>query len=379
MGDGKPTMVVSRKRVVVAMSGGVDSSLTAYLLKESAYEVIGATLRIWDSGKGFPSHGSLDRYGCCGVSDVEDARGVARKLGIPFYVLNLKEQFEEEVISYFCREYLEARTPNPCILCNEKVKFGALLGKAQELEAAFVSTGHYARVEYDKARGRYLLKRGKDPKRDQSYVLFSLSQNQLGHALFPLGYSRKEDVRKKAMDLGLRVHEKPESQEICFIPGMDYRPFLRKRASRPIVPGDIVDTQGRVLGKHNGLPFYTIGQRKGLGICAGRPLYVVGFDRERNLLIVGEKREVYGTGLIADRVNWIAMDELRQPIRVKAKVRYAHRGADAIVAPSGDYTVKVEFMQPQEAITPGQAVVFYDGDMILGGGWIERAIAGRET
>ncbi len=361
------------------MSGGVDSSLTAYLLKESAYEVIGAIMRIWDSGKGLPSHRSLDRYGCCGVSDVEDARSVAQKLGIPFYVINLKEQFEEEVISYFCREYLEARTPNPCILCNEKVKFGALLGKARELEAAFVSTGHYARTEYDKTRGRYLLKRGKDVKKDQSYVLFSLSQNQLAHALFPLGYSRKEDVRKKAMDLGLRVHDKPESQEICFIPGMDYRPFLRRRVSQGIVPGDIVDTQGRILGRHKGLPFYTIGQRKGLGLSAGRPLYVVGFDREKNLMFVGGKQEVYGSELIADRVNWIAMDELRQPIRVKAKIRYSHREADAIVEPSGDSTVKVEFMQPQEAITPGQAVVFYDGDIVLGGGWIKRAITTKET
>ena len=334
-------MTGTQKRVLAAMSGGVDSSLTAYLLKEAGYEVIGATMHIWGVEKDLPSDRPTDLYGCCGVSAVEDARRVAQQLGIPFFVLNLQEQFEEEVISYFCEEYLRARTPNPCILCNERVKFGALLGKARELEASFISTGHYARAEYDQARGRYLLKRGKDAKKDQSYVLFSLSQDQLSHALFPLGYSRKEDVRKKARELGLRVHDRPESQEICFIPGVDYRPFLRSRVSRKIEAGDIVDTKGRILGRHKGLPFYTIGQRKGLGIPAGKPLYVVGFDREKNRLIVGEKREVYGTGLIADRVNWIAIDKLRHSLRVKAKIRYAHREADATVEPSTDGTVNV--------------------------------------
>jgi len=361
------------------MSGGVDSSLTAYYLKEAGYDVIGATMRIWDSKNDLPPYAPGNLSGCCGVSGVEDARRVAQQLGIPFYVLDLREQFEQEVISYFCEEYLKARTPNPCILCNEKVKFGALLTKARGLEAAFISTGHYARVGYDRARGRYLLKRGKDARKDQSYVLFSLSQKQLSRALFPLGYSRKEDVRKKAKGLGLRVHEKPESQEICFIPGVDYRPFLRSRASRKIQPGDIVDTQGRVLGKHEGLPFYTIGQRRGLGLSAGKPLYVVGFDRERNLVIVGEKREASCSGLIAHRVNWIAIDELSHPIKVKAKIRYAHREADAVIAPSTKGTVKLVFAQPQEAITPGQAVVFYDGDMVMGGGWIEKAITDRDV
>ena len=372
-------MVMNRKRVLVAMSGGVDSSLTAYFLKEAGYDVIGATMRIWDSGNDLPPYAPGDLPGPCGVSGVEDARGVAQQLGIPFYVLDLRGQFEREVISYFCEEYLKARTPNPCILCNEKIKFGALLTKARELEAAFISTGHYAMVEYDRSRGRYLLKRGKDAKKDQSYVLFSLSQNQLSHALFPLGCAQKVDVKKKASDLGLRVHEKPESQEICFIPELDYRPFLRNRTSRKIAAGDIVDTQGRILGRHEGLPCYTIGQRRGLGLSAGKPLYVVALDRERNLVIVGEKREGYCSGLIADRVNWITMEELLHPVRVKAKIRYAHREADAVVAPSADGTVKVVFAQPQEAITPGQAVVFYEGDMVMGGGWIERAITGGDV
>jgi tRNA-specific 2-thiouridylase len=373
------SMIVNGTRVIVAMSGGVDSTVAAYLLKEAGYEVIGATMHVRHPDKDFPSHTPGGRCGCCGVSSVEDARRIAQQLGIPFSVLDLRKQFDREVISYFCEEYLKGRTPNPCILCNEKVKFGALLTKAGELGAPFISTGHYARVEYDPARGRYLLKRGKDAKKDQSYVLFSLSQDQLSHALFPLGCSRKADVRKKARDVGLTVHDRPESQEICFIPGTDYRSFLRKRAARGIEAGDIVDTHGRVLGRHEGLPFYTIGQRRGLGLSAGKPLYVVGFDRGRNLVIVGEKREVCGGKLIANRVNWIAIEELHHPIAVKAKIRSTHREADAVVAPSEDGAVKVEFAQPQEAITPGQAVVFYDGDVVMGGGWIDRAIRGRET
>lgn len=361
------------------MSGGVDSAVAAYLLKEAGYEVIGATMHIRDPGKDLPPRTPGAPCACWGVSSVEDARRTAQQLGIPFSVLDLRKQFEREVISSFCEEYLKGRTPNPCILCNEKVKFEALLTKARELEAPFISTGHYARVEYDPERGRYLLKRGKDAKKDQSYVLFSLSQDHLSHAVFPLGCSRKADVREKARDLSLRVHDRPESQEICFIPVADYRSFLRSRATRGIEAGGIVDTQGRILGRHEGLPFYTIGQRRGLGLSAGKPLYVVGFDRGRNLVVVGEKREVCGDGLIADRVNWIAIENLHHPIEVKAKIRSTHREADAVVAPSSDGAVKVEFTQPQEAITPGQAVVFYDGDVVMGGGWIDRAIRSRGT
>jgi tRNA-specific 2-thiouridylase len=295
-------------------------------------------------------------------------------LGIPFSVLNLREQFEQEIIGYFCREYLNARTPNPCVPCNKQVKFRALLRKARELAADFVSTGHYARVEYHRGSRRYLLKRGKDPKKDQSYFLFSLNQNQLARTLFPIGYFRKEDVRNKTKKVGLRVHDKRESQEICFIPGMDYRPFLKRRLSRETEAGDIVNSKGHVLGRHKGLPFYTIGQRRGLGVSAGKPLYVVGFDKGRNLVFVGEKQEVYSSALIADQLNWIAMEELRQPMRVTARIRSTHREADAMVEPLGRATVRVTFPQPQEAITPGQAVVFYDGEIVLGGGWIQKGI-----
>jgi len=360
------------------MSGGVDSSVTAYLLREAGYEVIGITMLMWEGEDEYRPHKPMNSAEFRRVSHADDARRVAQELRIPHSVLNLKDQFEEEIITYFCGEYLNARTPNPCVLCNKKVKFGALLRKARDLDAAFVSTGHYARVEYDPLRKRYLLKRGKDAKKDQSYFLCALSQNQLAHALFPLGSFRKDDVREKAMNLGLTVHEKPESQEICFTPGMDYRPFLKRRVSGEIAAGDIVDTQGRVLGRHKGLPFYTIGQRRGLGLAAGKPLYVVGLDKERNLVVVGEKQEVYSKGLVAGRMNWIAIDDLREPIEVKAKIRYAHKEAHAIVEPLGNDTVKVEFMKPQEAITPGQAVVFYDGETVIGGGWIERMITDRE-
>lgn len=358
------------------MSGGVDSSLAAYLLKEAGYDVIGVTMRMWDPVRNSPSGVTANASGSRATSHEEDARRVAQQLGIPLFVLNLVEKFEQEIIGYFCREYLNARTPNPCVFCNKQVKFRALLGKARELAADFVSTGHYARVEYHRGSRRYLLKRGKDPKKDQSYFLFSLNQNQLARTLLPLGDFQKEDVRNKARKLGLRAHEKLESQEICFIPGMDYRPFLKRRLSRGTETGDIVNSKGHVLGRHKGVPYYTIGQRRGLGIAAEKPLYVVGFDKERNLVFVGEKQEVYSLALVADQLNWIAMDELRQPMRVTARIRSTHREADALVEPSGRGMVRVTFTQPQEAITPGQAVVFYEGEIVLGGGWIQKAIKG---
>ncbi len=351
------------------MSGGVDSSLAASLLKEKGYEVVGATMRIW---KG--EEGRSGPYRCCGANDVEDARRVAQQIGIPFYVVNLAEEFEREVIRYFCEEYRRGKTPNPCILCNERVKFGSLLKKAQELEADYLATGHYARVEFDEKTGRFLLKKGVDQRKDQSYVLFSLTQKQLHFALFPLGEYRKEEVRQRAFQLGLRVHDKPESQEVCFVQEPSYHPFLSEKLKESIEPGPILDKKGKVLGRHQGIPFYTIGQRKGLRLARGKPLYVIEIDRERNAIIVGEEEEVYGDTFIVDWVNWIAPTRLSSSFSAQVKIRYNHPGSEATLSAKEEDKVEVRFNTPQKAITPGQAAVFYEGDAVLGGGWIKEVV-----
>lgn len=351
------------------MSGGVDSSVAASLLKEMGYEVVGATMRIWKGGE---SRESVDR--CCGAGDVEDARRVAQQIRIPFYVVNLAEEFEREVIQYFCEEYRRGKTPNPCILCNERVKFGSLLKKARELDADYLATGHYARVEFDEKTGRYGLKKGVDQRKDQSYVLFSLTQEQLHFALFPLGEYRKEKVRQQAFELGLRVHDKPESQEICFIQEASYHSFLLEKLGESIEPGPILDREGRVLGTHQGIPFYTVGQRRGLRLAVGRPLYVVEIDRAKNAIIVGEEEEVYGHTFTADSVNWIASPRLSPSFSAYVKIRYNHPGSEAILSATGEDKVVVRFKEPQKAITPGQAAVFYEKDQVLGGGWIKEII-----
>jgi tRNA-specific 2-thiouridylase len=365
----------NRSRIVVAMSGGVDSSVAAHLVIQEGYEVIGVNMRLW---KPLDSDLAREKHsGCCHVRDIEDARRVAQVLDIPFYVINFTREFARDVIDYFCREYLEGRTPNPCILCNEKVKFGRLWDNARALGAGMIATGHYARVEYDRAGQRYLLLKGVDWRKDQSYVLFSLSQEQLSHIRLPLGGRPKDWVRKRARDLGLRVSDKKDSQELCFVPGGNYRDFLRKRLGSLSSPGPIVDRQGRVLGMHQGISDFTIGQRRGLGACVGYPLYVVEIETRRNSVVVGPEKEALVDRLVASRINWVGTSSLTGPQRVDARIRYNHPGAEAIVDPISKDRAVVHFKTPQRAVTPGQAVVFYEGDVVLGGGWIDGRENGR--
>jgi len=363
--------------VVVAMSGGVDSSVTAAVLKDEGYEVIGVTMQIWPSDH---QAGQADRFeGCCSLAAVEDARWVAHKLHIPYYVLNFRELFARKVIADFCEEYRCGRTPNPCIRCNQHIKFDALLTKARELDADYIATGHYARIEYDEARSRYLLRKGLDVQKDQSYVLYMMKQDQLAHTLMPLGKLTKDKVRQLARELGLKVATKPESQEICFIPDNNYGDFLKDQMPEAVRAGPIIHRDGRVLGQHDGIIFYTIGQRRGLGISTRRPLYVVAIDKSKNTVIVGEEKDLYGDQLIASDVNWVAVERVKRPTRIKAKIRYRHQEADALLTPLDHDRTHIRFENPQKAITPGQAVVFYDGDLVIGGGTILEAALSDEV
>lgn len=368
-------MVVAqrRPRVLVAMSGGVDSSVTAALLVEQGYECIGVTMNTWTDD--IPEDVQMNRHsGCCSISAVEDARQVADMLGIPYYVFNFQGKFAETVIDYFVDEYARGRTPNPCIACNRYVKFHAFLHRARQLDCDYIATGHYARVGWDDRTQRWLLGKARDQSKDQTYVLYNLSQDALAHTIFPLGTWLKSEVREKARQLGLPVHDKPDSQEICFVLDNDYAGFVAAKAPEAMVPGPILTKAGEVVGTHTGLPQYTVGQRRGLGLATGKPVYVVELDPERNALVVGEDAEVYSDALLASDLNWISVDQLTRPVRVTAKIRHGPREAGCVLTPLSGGQVRVDFDQPQRAITPGQAVVFYQGGWVLGGGTIDRAI-----
>ena len=358
------------ERVVVGMSGGVDSSVAAALLVEQGYDVVGVTLRVWPWREpGDP----VKRFGsCCSVESVDDARHVARTLGIPHYLLNSEAEFARAVIDPFVDAYRVGRTPIPCVACNRDLKFGSLLGRARAWDAAAVATGHYARVTRDAATGRHLLWRGRDPRKDQSYFLWPLTQEQLAAARFPVGGLAKTEVRAHARRLGLVTAEKPESQEICFIPDNDYRGFLRRRDATMFRPGPIVDTGGAVLGTHAGLAAYTVGQRKGLGLASGRALHVIDLDPETNAVTVGDPAALERTRLVAHDVNFIAHDGPAAPLRVEARIRHNHTPAPAAVRAIGGGAAEVVFETPQRAVTPGQSVVWYQGDCVVGGGVIAR-------
>ena len=358
---------MSDERVVVAMSGGVDSSVTAALLLERGFEVIGVTMRLGSQDDA--DHDSA-RPSCCSMESVEDARRVAGQLGIPFYAVNFETAFKEEVVGYFCKEYSAGRTPNPCIICNEKLKFGKLLRLAYELEADRVATGHYARISQDEHTGRYVLRKGVDAQKDQSYALFSLTQEQLKHILTPLGDYSKLEVRSIAENLSLKVAQRPESQELCFISDDNYSRFLKEQMEEQIEPGPMLDAAGNVIGQHDGIQFYTIGQRKGLG-SFGKPMYVIKIDPSANAIVIGTKNDLLVRRLLASGANFISIPMLCKPTEVTAKIRYNDPGAEGTASPLDDDRFEVVFRQPRMSVTPGQAVVLYDDDVVLGGGWID--------
>lgn len=370
-------------KVIVAMSGGVDSSVAACLLKEQGYECVGVFMRV---GVEQPEDDAcaLDeaapprklKHGCCSANDAQDAKAVAGKLGLPFYALNFRDDFEQ-IIDYFVDEYGRARTPNPCIMCNQHLKFGKLLRYADMLEAEFVATGHYARVL--DVGGRPRLAQSLNPAKDQSYVLFGIRPDEVARCKFPLGeIADKADVRKIAESLALEVHDKPDSQEICFVPGGDYKQLVQQRRPDAQQPGEVRDAEGRVVGQHEGVPNYTIGQRRGLALAMGYPIYVVGLDADANTVTVGRKEELERSGLVAEAMNWFA-DPPAQPLDVTIKIRHQHTPTPGRVQAGDEGTAMAHFDTPQIAVTPGQAAVFYDDDgLVVGGGWIEKAVTGAE-
>ena len=355
------------EKAIIAMSGGVDSSVAAFLTKEKGYDVTGVTLKMF----GNELIGEDSESKCCSLSDVEDAESVCRRLGIPFYVFNFKDKFEKEVVKRFVRAYEEGRTPNPCIDCNRYIKFGYLYQRMQELGCDYVVTGHYARVEHDPSSGRYLLKKALDPKKDQSYVLSSLTQEQLSHTMFPLGEIPKTETRKIAEEQGFVNAAKHDSQDICFVPDGDYAGFISRYTGREYPHGDFVDEEGTVLGEHKGIIKYTIGQRKGLGLALPAPLYVVRKDMDGNRVILGPNKDLFSSSMTVSDFNWIAFEEPSEPFHAAVRARYSQKEAPATVTPLGDGKIRVDFDEPVRAITSGQTAVVYDGDLVIGGGTID--------
>lgn len=348
------------KKVLLGMSGGVDSSVSAILLKEAGYEVIGATMNLYNQTKS-----------CMTSSAVEDAKKVCEVLGIPHYVFEASTEFENYVVQDFIKCYECGKTPNPCIECNKYIKFDWFYQKAQQLGCDYIATGHYAKVMYDEEHGRVVLRKSKAEKKDQTYFLYGISKEVLSHIIFPLEeYIDKEQIRKIAQEHGLEVAQKADSQEVCFIPDNDYASFVLKNGTKKVKRGKMVTSKGEILGEHRGLIYYTIGQRKGLGIAYKEPLYVLKLDVERNEVIVGTEQELYQKELYANELNFLMFDTLKESIEVTAKVRYRAKEAEAIIYPVSEDKVKVKFKEPQKSITPGQSVVFYQGDIVLGGGKI---------
>ena len=359
-----------QKKALIAMSGGVDSSVAAYLTQQSGFDCIGVTMRLYDNAPDSDCEGST----CCSLEDVEDARSVARRLGMPFYAFNFKADFREKVIEKFVRCYECGLTPNPCIDCNRHLKFDHLLRRGMELGCDYVVTGHYAQIRRDESTGRYILYKAADSSKDQSYVLYSLTQQQLAHTMFPLGGLSKADARAIAEEQGFVNARKHDSQDICFVPDGDYVAFMQRYTGKEYSGGAFLDLNGNIVGSHQGAVRYTLGQRKGLGLAMGAPVYVCAKDMERNTVTVGPNEALYSSSLLADDWNWFPFEALTQPRRVEAKARYNQPPQPATVYPAENGAARVVFDAPQRALTPGQAVVLYDGDMVVGGGTIRKVL-----